>query len=154
MISCTFAGHRKIYTPDLKMKLHEVIVRLLTYDDSFVFYNGGKGEFDRLCASEVNQAKLNFPQLSIRHCLVIPYLYSDFVKMQIDQNYFDEIILPSELDNIHYKAAIKKRNEWMVDRSNFIIAGVTKRSGGAYSMLQYAHRAGKKIIMLSALKEI
>ncbi len=44
MLICTFAGHRKIYAPELKMKLRGTLEGLLTVDDSFVFYNGGRVE--------------------------------------------------------------------------------------------------------------
>ena len=44
MLSCTFAGHRKIYAPEFKLKLRSTLEGLLTVDDSFVFYNGGRVE--------------------------------------------------------------------------------------------------------------
>ena len=149
MLSCTFAGHRKIYAPDFRAKLRDALERLLVVDDSFVFYNGGRGDFDRLAASEIANAKREYPRLVIRHCLVIPYLCSDSVLRKAISYDFDEIIFPSALDNVHYKAAIRKRNEWMVDHSDYLIAGVVKNSGGAYATLSYARANGKSIILLS-----
>lgn len=153
MLSCTFAGHRKIYAPEFKVKLRSTLEGLLTVDDSFVFYNGGRGDFDRIAALEIATAKREHPRLSIRHYLVLPYLCSDVGLRGYVSYDFDDIILPSALDNIHYKAAIKKRNEWMVDQSDYLIALVLKKSGGAYATLSYARAMCKSIILLSEFSD-
>lgn len=59
--------------------------------------------------------KRKYPGLSIRLVLVIPYMTH---QLNRDKEYYeasyDDIVIPSELIGIHYKAAIKKRNRWMV----------------------------------------
>lgn len=49
---------------------------------------------------------------------------------------------------IHYKAAIQKRNRWMVDQSDFVLSGIYRDFGGAYQTIRYAKRIGKTVIDL------
>ena len=44
--------------------------------------------------------------------------------------------------------AISKRNEWMVDRADLIIAYIEHDYGGAYKTIRYAQRKNKSIIYL------
>ena len=61
---------------------------------------------------------------------------------------FDDILIPAELVEIHYKRAIPARNRWLVDNSDYLIAMVWRDFGGAYTTLRYAQKQGKKIILL------
>ena len=61
---------------------------------------------------------------------------------------FDDILIPAELADIHYKRAIPARNRWLVDNSDYLIAMVWRDFGGAYTTLRYAQKQGKKIILL------
>ena len=61
---CTFAGHAKIYDVDsIKEKLKNEIIHLIENYEVTTFYNGGKGEFDRLCAKCVRELKHDYPIL-------------------------------------------------------------------------------------------
>ena len=82
--------------------------------------------------------------------VVLPYMMAkintdkDFYK-----NLYDDIIIPMELSDTHYKSAITKRNRWIIDRSDFLIAYVYRDFGGAYTTLKYANRMNKEIINLA-----
>ena len=43
-----------------------------------------------------------------------------------------------------------KRNEWMVDQSDVVVAYVTHNWGGAAAMLRYAERKRKHIINIAS----
>lgn len=150
MITCTFAGHREVYAAYLDKRLEEAIEELLKEDTEFIFCTGGMGEFDAKCAAAVRAARRRHPDLDIRLHLVLPYMtqeinaYKDYYEKS-----FDSIIIPLELAEVHYKAAITKRNRWMVDASDYLIAFVYRDFGGAYTTLKYARRYGKKIIQLA-----
>ena len=52
---CCFAGHRKI-TDDIEIikgKLKKGIIDLIENHNMTTFYNGGKGDFDWLCANSI-----------------------------------------------------------------------------------------------------
>ncbi len=69
--------------------------------------------------------------------MVIPYVVAD---MDLLEKFYDEIWLPEELYNVHYKSAIKKRNEWFVEHSDLLVAYVERSEGGAAACLKYAER--------------
>lgn len=65
-------------------------------------------------------------------------------------NTFDDTLYP-EIEKVPPKFAIIKRNEWMIDKSDFLIAYVEHNWGGAYRTLEYAKRKKKNVRMLCGL---
>lgn len=122
---------------------------LILLDDSFTFYVGGMGDFDRLCATAVRQLKTSYPQKDIDLILVLPYQTK---QLQHDQDYlrklYDDIIIPVELLTVHPKAAILKRNFWMIDHSDILLSYVSHNWDGAYKSKQYAQKKNISIIEL------
>ena len=153
MTACTFAGHREVYHPTIDEKLEKVIRELLQTDSEFIFYTGGMGEFDSRCASAVRLAKRQYPHLKIRLALVLPYMSNKLnTEKAYYEYYYDEIIIPEELCGVHYKAAIQKRNRWLVDRADCLIAYLFRDFGGAYETVKYAKKQGKPVINLAEQK--
>lgn len=150
MTACTFAGHREVYHAGMDEKIEKAIRKLLQTDSEFVFYTGGMGEFDSRCASAVRAAKRRYPHLKIHLVLVLSYMSN---RLNTDKEYYeycyDEILLPEELCGVHYKAAIQKRNRWMVDRADYLIAYLFRNFGGAYETVKYAKKQGKTVINLA-----
>lgn len=60
----------------------------------------------------------------------------------IVQHGVDEIIIPGALDGVHFKAAIKARNRWMIGQSDYVVTCVDKTYGGAYDAMCYAKERG------------
>ena len=79
---------------------------------------------------------------AIHTALVLPYLR---VK-QIPPCY-DEIIYPP-LEKVPWRLAILKRDEWLVEHCDLMIAYVTHEWGGAAKMMRFAERKKKRIISL------
>ena len=71
--TATFAGHRQILQSGVKELLYKELDEYLTLDSSFIFYTGGYGEFDKMCASAIRNAKKKFSDIDIKLCL--PSLY-------------------------------------------------------------------------------
>ena len=63
MVSCTFAGHREIFALDIERQIKTVIEGILPEDNTFVFYSGDMGEFDKRCSSAVRNIKRCHPEL-------------------------------------------------------------------------------------------
>lgn len=61
-------------------------------------------------------------------------------------NLYDEIVIPDEISGVYYKAAISKRNRWVVDHADYLITYITTDHGGAYNTFRYALRKDCKII--------
>lgn len=62
---------------------------------------------------------------------------------------FDDIIIPEELMGVHYKAAIEKRNQCMVDQCDVIVDCTYRDFGGVYSAIQYARKKEKNVISIT-----
>ena len=103
------------------------------------------GDFDSLFSSAVRRAKKTYPHIKL--ICIKPYFTND---INTNRDYYtalyDDIIIPDELAGIHYKAAIKARNRWMIDNSEIILIYTIRNYGGAYDALKYAERKGKCII--------
>ena len=64
------------------------------------------------------------------------------------EKFYDEICYPLDRKN-HPKAAITKRNQWMISNADLLIAYVEReRKGGALTALKFAEKQGVQIINL------
>lgn len=70
MFVCTFAGHREVYHSCVDKCVRLLIDMILDQHDNVMFYNGGMGAFDDICAKAVNAAKMEYPQNSIQNILI------------------------------------------------------------------------------------
>ena len=137
---CTFAGHGEIYGENtLKEKLKKEIINLIENQGVTTFYNGGKGQFDWLCADCVKELRKDYP--FIKSYMIFSYLPGK--KNEFDSNPykdFDGTIYPYGLEFVPKRFAIVKRNEWVIDNSSFLITYINHKWGGAYRTLEYAKR--------------
>ncbi len=134
----TFCGHNDVVNPDDVRRWLEHTIGSLIQRGATTFYLGGYGGFDRMAAFALQKVSADNP--SIELILVLPYLNWD-----VEDDLYDGTIYPP-LENVPKRLAIIKRNEWMVDRANVIVAYVLHEWGGANAMLQYAIRKGKEVI--------
>ena len=116
--SCCFCGHRFVFQ-NINDKVREIITDLVENKGVTVFYTGHMGDFDELCESIVRNLKSCHRNIKIYW--VIPY-YMKRINANKEQYsiLFDEIISP-DFGDVHYKQAIKMRNQWLVDNSDIII---------------------------------
>ena len=143
----SFCGHRE-FTPDAE-KEKTIIDLLLKYaetEQEVICYTGGYGAFDWFAASCIRKAQALAK--NIRNCLIIPYITVSYLhRIKIHKEKFNEIIYPP-LEDVPPKFAIIRRNEWMVDNSELLIAHVKFSWGGAGRTLEYAKRRGMEIIFI------
>lgn len=132
--TATFIGHRDCYSVN-EDEVRSYIVELISCGVTD-YLCGGMGSFDWMCARIVNKLKKEYPQ--IRCFLVIPYLTFNV----LNSEYFDDIIYPEGLENYHFKAAIPKRNEYMIEHSSHAICYITHDWGGAAQTYQKAVKQG------------
>lgn len=133
----SFCGHRRIENQDVKEWLYEVVERSIQAGAN-IFYLGGYGWFDHLCADVCTQLKKTYP--TIQRVLVIPYLDRKY-----DKSNYDDFYYPN-LESVPKRFAISKRNQAMVNEADILISYVQHDLGsGAYKTLQYAIRKQKII---------
>ncbi|MBR3861700.1 MAG: DUF1273 family protein [Oscillospiraceae bacterium] len=134
----TFCGHADFYgAEDVKAWLKETVEGLIR-DGADDFLLGGYGGFDACAASVVWELKKQYP--AIRSTLVLPYL-----DRKVDATKYDATLYPS-LEKVPRRFAISKRNEYMVNEADIVVAYVTHDWGGAATTLAYAKRKKKEII--------
>lgn len=141
MTNCTFAGHREDCPSYVALKLQDVLELLIKQDHEFVFFVGGMGAFDALCARTVRLIRRKHPEKQIDLILVSPYMTQSInTNKGLLQEVYDDILIPMELAGYHYKSAIQKRNRWMVDHAQYLISYTPHHFGGAYRTVNYAKR--------------
>ena len=150
---CTFAGHREVFSSSIEADIDCALEEIIQTDDDFIFYSGGMGEFDKKCESAVRRIKRSHPERSIRLVRVLPYLTHEINRdKEYFESYYDDIVVPMELMGVHYKAAIKKRNRWMVDQADKILAYIYRDFGGEFDTIKYDYRMWKPVLNF-AVKE-
>lgn len=105
------------------------------------------GDFDKTFSSAVRSIKNSYPDIKL--ICVKPYMTKDINE---DGDYlftlYDDIIIPTELADVHYKSVITKRNRLMIGWSDIVVGYVKREYGGAYSALKYAEKKGISVVNL------
>ncbi len=134
----TFCGHGKTkYDFKTKQKLLYIIEDLII-NGATEFLFGGYGNFDVLCAKVVKELKDKY--LYIKMVLVIAYL-----NRNPNLDLYDCSVYPP-IESVPPKFAILKRNQWMVENAQVIIAYVQHEWGGAAKTLLFAKKKKKRVI--------
>lgn len=138
--SAVFIGHNDITGFDTK-RLEQTVIDLVQKGVTS-FVSGGMGGFDRISAKTVHDIKKYYPH--IKNHLIIPYLNFKI----FDSSLFDEIIFPEKLEGVPYKAAIPKRNRYMIELSGTAVCFVRYKTGGAAKSFYFAEKQGLDLINL------
>jgi uncharacterized phage-like protein YoqJ len=146
----TFCGHKDI--SDRQLILNKLIETLEPYfkgETSLTFYCGGYGDFDSIASEAIDILRKKYPKVRAEKIFVTPYITSPYQERINDmKKFYDEVVYPP-LENVPLKFAISRRNEWMVENSDIIIAYVKYSWGGSAKTLAYAKRKHKQIINIS-----
>lgn len=144
--ACCGFGHREVFE-NISEKIYSA-VKEAAEQGCELFYTGAMGNFDELFSSAVRRLKKEYPNIKL--VCVKPYMTKD-INTYGDYLYklYDDIIVPTELADIHYKTVIHKRNQWIVDNSSVIIGYIKRDCGGAYKALKYAEKQKKYIVFIS-----
>ena len=109
------------------------------------FYLGGYGEFDEFAYECCKQYKEKHKHVSL--IFITPYITVEYQKnnLEFQSKKYDEIIYP-EIEDKPLKYAIVYRNRWMIEKSDFVVCGVSHTFGNSYKMYKYAKKRGKRIV--------
>ena len=146
-MTVTFIGHSDAILSDkIKKDIRAFLASIVISEESTEFLCGGMGNFDSFAASVCGELKTIYNGISVAY--VTPYITIDQQKKTdelLKSGVYDEAIYPP-IEDTPLRFAISKRNEWMIENSDLVIAFVNRSYGGAYKSLGYAIRGGKKII--------
>ena len=134
---CSGFGHREVFE-NISERISSA-VRMAAEQGCEMFYTGAMGRFDEMFSSEVRALKKDYPNIKL--ICIKPYMTNE-INTQGEYLYtlYDDIIIPTELADVHYKAAITKRNQWIIQRSDLVIVYTKRNYGGAYNAKHYAQR--------------
>ena len=138
MAACTFFGHRECYRLDSQALLRAIEELISKGVDTF--YVDNQGQYDSTVYSCLKQLRNEHPH--IRICVVLAYLPTE-------KNEYDDAsdTMYPEIEG-HPKFAIERRNQWMIDHSDFLLCYINHTWGGAYKFARLAKRRGKTVINL------
>ena len=143
----TFCGHSNyLFSDEEKEKLKQLLIKEIRKNPTCKFYLGGYGDFDSLCLRTLRELKKEFQDIEL--IFITPYLDKSYSKLEFAKYHYDNVIFPP-LESVPRKFAILKRNEWMVDEADLVIAYVMYSWGGAAKTLEYAKRKKVPIINIS-----
>lgn len=141
MAACTFFGHRDSPS-SVKESLYAAVEGLICNQQVDMFYVGTQGSFDRMAYAALVELRKRYQHIKVYRVLAYMPRLSDIAQ---DRSVLDDTILPEGIENAHPRYAIIKRNKWMIDRSDYVIAYVTHTFGGAYQSVKRAKQKGKHI---------
>ena len=138
MAACTFFGHRDCPS-SIKEKLHEEIERLICHHGVDTFYIGTQGSFDRMAYAALVELRRRYSHINVYRVLA-------YMPKSSDADTADTIV-PEGIENSHPRYAIVHRNNWMIDRSGYVIAYITHPTGGAFQAVERAKKKDKIVIL-------
>ena len=144
----TFCGHaRFIPAEEYERKIFDFLEKKVG-DRSADMYLGGYGEFDNFAYNCCRKYKNKHPNITL--VFVTPYLLDTYLHNYFEQHdkAYDFILYP-EIESKLKKYAIVYRNQYMIEKADFIIAYVSHACGGAYEAYKYAKKEGKEVFNLA-----
>ena len=145
MGACTFFGHRDCPS-SVKESLYAAVEGLICNQQVDTFYVGTQGSFDRMTYAALVELRKRYQHIKVYRVLAYMPRLSDIAQ---DRSVLGDTILPEGIEKVHPRYAIVHRNNWMIDRSDYVIAYVTHPTGGAYQAVERAKKKGKTIIAIS-----
>ena len=146
MGACTFFGHRDCPS-SIKGKLYEEVERLICNHGVDTFYVGTQGSFDRMAYAALVELRKQYQHIKVYRVLAYMPRFRDIAQ---DRSVLDDTILPEGIEKAHPRYAIVSRNNWMIDRSDYVVAYITHPTGGAYQSVERAKQ--QKITVISVVE--
>lgn len=144
----TFCGHSDFRATQEYRQRMESFFEEHVGDQRVELYLGDYGGFDRFAYACGKEYQATHP--NVRLVFVTPYFDERYQKKQLSyqKERYDEIVYP-ELERVPPRVAIIRRNQWMVERADWVVAYVTHHFGGAYQTYRYAQQKKKNTFLLS-----
>lgn len=157
--SCCFTGYRPQKFPFSLVKGTEKYIKLenaltdnilmLINEGVSEFITGGAEGFDTIAAETVIYIRDEL-KMGIMLTVAIPFRGQDSRFSDEWKKRYKAVLEKADkkvlISNEYYTGVYKKRNEFMVDRSDFCIAFYDGKTGGTRNTVLYANKTGKTLI--------
>ncbi len=139
MAVCFFIGHRDAPNT-VRPILVETIERHITQYRVTEFIVGRYGNFDRMAAQSLREAKALHPE--IRLTLLLAY-YDPRKPIELPCG-VDGSLYPDGMERVPRNAAIVRANQYMIRHSDYLITYDSGRIGNTRELVAYARRREKR----------
>lgn len=132
---------------NLKMQIKNTITELIEKENATHFISGMALGVDMICAEIVLELKKTYPQITLECAIPCETQAAKWTEKYRDR-YFNTIIASDKetLLQTHYTAdCMMKRNKYMVDKSDIVVAVWNGSKGGTANTVNYAKQSGKTI---------
>lgn len=137
--TCFFIGHHDAGN-ELLPVLKDAIERHITEYSVIEFCVGHYGNFDRMAARLLTEAKVNHPEISIQ--LLTPY--HPFERPLDVPDGFDGTFYPPGMESTPRQYAISKANRYMIQNSTHLIAYACFTASNTRKFVEYAQARERK----------
>ena len=134
MKTCFFIGHRDA-PESVYDRLLEAIERLIIEYGVVDFVVGRYGNFDRLAARAVMEAKQHYADVTLT--LLMPYYRTDAEPLP---DGFDGSLFPDGLETVPKRAAILQANQYMIHHCDYLITYNKNRVGNTRKLVADARK--------------
>lgn len=146
-MTCTFFGNRDT-SSNIQPQLQAILEELIRNNGADKFYVGNNGNYDSIVLNTLRKLKKIYPHID--YSVVLAYLPTEKTS-QFDYDY-SETIYPEGIEKVPRRFAIDKRNKWMIEKSDLVIAGVKRQYGCSAKYLKIAQNKKKTVINIFDLK--
>ena len=140
-MTVTFIGHAD--APDaIRENLKGVVTNLIENEAADTFYIGTHGNFDIMSYSVIKELTAIYPHVKVFS--VLAYMPTSNSSLSDTS----DTVLPEEVAVASPRFAIIKRNRWMIEKSDTVVAYVKRNIGGAAKCRDFSVKKKKRIIYL------
>lgn len=144
MKACTFFGNRDCMQ-SVYPALKSIVTDLIRNKDVRIFYVGTQGIFDNIVQRVLSEVSKEYADLNCY--VVLAYIPQ---KKQKNLFYHDlPTLLPEGIEKVLPRFAIPWRNQWMIQRADYVVAYTqVNPNGKAADFAKYAGKKGKIVIQV------
>lgn len=149
-----FIGNREVFESNAVLEtLIAKLEKLFIEDNSLlkvrpVFYCGGYGQFSQIASEAIDILRKRHPKFKSEKLFVTPYIVPSYQKtLDYMKAFYDGIIYPP-LEKVPLRYAISRRNQWMIDKCDLLIAYMKDTCGNTRKCVNYAYRKKKFVLYI------
>ena len=147
--TCVFTGHREMEENFNVKELKKSIEYYLSKGVK-TFYNGGAVGFDLLSAETVLKLKKKH---DIKLVVCVPFYGQETRYSKADKARYAKILKNADevviLADSYYKGCLLRRNDYMIERADCMIAYLKKEEGGtAYTVKKFRVKKSEEILFV------
>lgn len=140
----TFFGNKELQD-DIYSVLLQTIMDLIEDQNADWFFVGNENEFDRMVSRILKMLSAEYPHIGYE--VVMPHYPDEDVDIATPE--YDHIRFPDSMERLPHRAAIEKRNRWMLDGADTVVTYVRHPHSDAARFQASAKKSGKKVIDLA-----